>query len=344
MAAGIVAGMGARPAEARDSYQPVYVDSAFAKTIAGNQQFTLLGDSDHSNLEIRSFIARETTMATLRAQGITKLFIEFPPELSLLGVSEDFQKMGDAAAKGDISRDAFIKFISASAYQPAFQYSTEDKQKTYGITADIFINAGKNGIRVICADTDPSIIMNVSNSKYPMLRQMSNDFQKGMQVEMANEGIKPGALQSQQLPAISTKVQEKMFERYTPTQVHELGDEFWSERLNWDQQVAASIIRQSGNEKSAVFYGVMHLLPSVGGDTPGVTDKSGGFYDLLGPSKSRMIAIVGDGRGPFTFSAQDGWKEFKIASQPSTDTPSPESRKSLGRIAGRVTGRRPGCG
>jgi hypothetical protein len=101
------------------------------KQKACDNQFTILGDTNHKDGTIMNFVAEEATLKSLKDCGINKLFLEVRP---------DKQEFIDDFINGGMSREDLLKNIGIT------------KRANNGEIADVIKNAADIGIEVIAAD------------------------------------------------------------------------------------------------------------------------------------------------------------------------------------------------
>ena len=313
----------APPPTARQALEPLPIDADFSKLVAGPQQYTLLGDTYHPDLSIRSFASRDGTMAALEANGVKHLFIELPAALNVPG--RKFQDIVDDLAGAAVrdpqsvaaARQKFIEQIRATDYT-AFYLTPDQLESFYGITADMVVNAARHGIRVHCADVDQLLTEHRSPVLVAYFDKMNRAYQKYAEDHASDlEGLTP-----EQIRAKMQGFRDRFVGGYSKKYQQEIVELLLKERFEADGQLAAFIRTIAGNDKSAVFYGDDHFMH------PAALDDSPGLYALLGGAdRVKMVAILGGETPDFPLDhpVKDGWQYFYLAQ---ARTPAPPAMPS----------------
>lgn len=285
------------PAAATDMIAaPSQANPELAAMLQKAEQFIFLGDTNHTDLSIKRFMARNETMLTLAQEGVENLFIELPTI---------FQSDIDRLVQGG-TREEISDFLKRKFRFTGIQ-NEEELREACNLTADIIFNAKKNGINPICADLEQGACLGLENVQSPSLQK----FKQGLMPRI-KEAIEKN-------PKITSFSQEKLaafgkelIEDYLESLPEEERTAFWEalvqERLQADERIASFIQEKAGGQKSAIFYGVEHGKPENGSV----------LTEELGQPIIKVV-LVGEKNAGFKKETLSGWTTYYV------ETSAPES-------------------
>lgn len=212
----------------------------------------LIGDTDHSQLDIHQRVASPDVLKALAENGISKIFIERDQTL---------QNFADQLYQGEIDRDQFIDRMSA---RMEMMHVDEDiSRQFHASTADLILGAKGFGMEVYFADPG------VENLKFPS--EIIAAYDQVFARYLEENGIS----QSDSDEYLKDPEKHNDFKAYAVDRIVGIvgADRYQELMKDWipqqrldDTNLAKFINEKSGGEPVAVFYGSSHMQTERGID------------------------------------------------------------------------------
>lgn len=203
-------------------------------------QFTVLGNTDHSDARLAAFLAREDTMEGLKAAGVRHLFLE---------IRHEFQGIADAVAAGKMTPEQY-----AAQKRALYAASGEELPAEFDVDAvveaQIISVAGKQGIAVHCAERQAEGLKAHG--------QMVDSYYEALDAAhpLPEDGAAEGERGQKTLTDILTPLVRAETEKAVASS--EALRQALEKRLAADKDIAAFVRAESGKDKAVVFYGAVH--------------------------------------------------------------------------------------
>jgi len=286
--------------------------------LARENQFTVIGDMDHSDPAVSKYVHGLEVMQALKDAGVKHVFVELPREL---------QHVADDLANGRITKDQYIKQMSKEM-DLNFVADPKEVEKHHGRMADMIVFAKKNGMRVDFADDgtgtnamvggpppspeltkmiEESATASLKKAGLPVTGKADQDVLKAVlsprsQEDFFNEIIK-------RMDALPEAQRSKIIEEVQGLNKHV--KDGLTQRFD-DRNLYDHVTSVSGGQKSAIIYGGHHdhlrdLMMQKGHKVGNIDIQAGtgwnGTYD--GISRQDANGYLGSDKVEKTQTADD---------------------------------------
>lgn len=241
------------------------------REVSSQHQFTVIGDSDHSDARLPRALAQSENIKALVDSGVRHLFLERPQHMdSLLRRYES----------GEFTDDHFRILLnsmtpSAQVGLGAQSFSPQQAQEVALAMADLIIAAKENGIKVhfvddsavgqkldqlvdVTAKTERKII----DFALASMDHHQPAAAEQLRLKLANEGITHefGNQIFAHLKSVMSPSQLNTYFDEAMSGVRMAQDDWAKARIDGDRELAQRILGLAGTEKATIFYGNAHGL------------------------------------------------------------------------------------
>lgn len=226
--------------------------------MAKANEFTVIGDTDHSNHAMSRFLYGPEMTRALREGGVRHVFIE---------MNQDLQHFADDLAAGRSSRDAFIQNMDQN--YGLLHGNHDESLAHFGRVADMVVEAQRSGMKVHFADpgmTDikagPTVARVMGAAAAETLRQSGISPSGNTVRDMQSISGDPDGLTARfnrNLALARDTLPSSELETYRQEEQALLGayNEALDRRLQ-DGQLADYVTSVAAGQRSAIIYGTLH--------------------------------------------------------------------------------------
>ncbi len=232
---------------------------------AKDNQFVILGDTDHSSPTIRDFLKSPELVSAAQAAGVKHIFLEYPAVL---------QDEVDQLRRGEITKEGFAENVSDQFY--GWFADEAEEIKHFTDMADFILDAQKSGIAVHFADvTDANQVFDVDEQlekefgkdAFAKFQDTTTHLLEAAGVASSDNPLSGLNLANELSPEQKEKMREAFnalpqderenFSRISGRSLEILDENMNQTRFN-DTQVTQHITSIAGADKSLIIYGAFH--------------------------------------------------------------------------------------
>lgn len=213
----------------------------FYQRLMGQRQFTIFGDTNHSDKRIHDFFFSAENAQNILQSGIKHVFLERPYQM---------QGVFDQLGRGEISEEDFMTATMNMHNLDEKPVITDAMCRTISNTARFCRTMMQNNIPVHCIDDRDHLDQDdLSNILGSMIKLQKHVISKGDPTAIIHGRIVMSFVLEKVLPESSSQNDRAADAKQA--------EQFLKERVD-DTKLAEDIKRVAGDEKSVILYGTGH--------------------------------------------------------------------------------------